>query len=141
MNRVLPLLAGLALSATLTGSAAASEASGLYGVWRNPKNSVHVDIEPCGKAACGEVVWATPKAQADAQKGSGKPLVGQRLLRDMTPTKTGEWRGKVFVPDLNMTFAGTAQLLDGGRMTARGCLLGGVFCKTQVWSKLSGPAD
>jgi uncharacterized protein (DUF2147 family) len=105
----------------------------IYGVWRNPKDTVHVDIRPCGTSACGVVVWASPKAQAAAKKGSGKELVGQQLLRDFAPYKGG-WKGKVFVPDINKTLTGTARLSDGQHMEAQGCLL--LFCKKQVWTRI-----
>lgn len=133
MKRV---ILGLAVLALLAGSTQASAAQAdLFGVWRNPKNSVHVDIRPCGASACGYVAWASANAQADARRGSGKELIGLQLLRDFAPGKDG-WRGKVFVPDLNRTLTGTARLLDAGHLEAKGCLLGSVLCKKQVWTRL-----
>ena len=102
------LLLSLAVVAGLAGATQASAAE-LYGRWKNPKNSVHVDIRPCGESACGYVVWASEKAKEDARRGSGKELVGMQLLRDFKPTADG-WRGKVFVPDLNRTFSGAAKV-------------------------------
>lgn len=124
--------------AALVGLSFAAEASAaeLYGRWKNPKNSVHVDIRPCGESACGYVVWASEKAKEDARRGSGRELVGMQLLRDFKPSGKG-WRGKVFVPDLNRTLSGAARLVDGERMEARGCLVAGVLCKEQVWTRLA----
>src|SRR4051812_27627351 len=68
------LLAALVLLATATQASAADTEGGLFGVWRNPHNPVHLEIRPCGGSACGYVVWAAPKAQADARHGSGKEL-------------------------------------------------------------------
>ena len=108
------------------------------GVWRNPKNSVHVDIRPCGDAICGYVVWASPKAQADAKKGGTERLVGLQILRNFVQTKPGNWKGKVFVPDLNSTFSGTAELVDANHLKAKGCLIAGLACKTQTWTRIEG---
>jgi len=129
------LLLSLAIIAGLAGATEASAAE-LFGRWKNPKNSVHVDIRPCGESACGYVVWASDKAKEDALRGSGRELVGMQLLRDFKPTDKG-WRGKVFVPDLNRTFSGAARLLDHQHMEAKGCLLAGVICKEQVWTRLA----
>jgi uncharacterized protein (DUF2147 family) len=129
------VILGLAILASLAVSAQASAAD-LFGVWRNPKNSVHLDIRPCGASACGYVVSASANAQADARRGSGRELIGLQLLRDFGPVKDG-WRGKVFVPDLNLTLTGSARLLDTGHLEARGCLLGSVLCKKQVWTRLT----
>lgn len=121
--------------AGLAGAAPASAAD-LFGRWKNPKNSVHVDIRPCGASACGVVVWASERAKEDVRKGSGRELVGLQLLRDFAPSGAG-WRGKVYVPDINRTFSGTARLLDDQRMEARGCLVAGAFCKKQVWTRIA----
>lgn len=96
---------------------------------------MHLEIRPCGGSACGYVVWASPKAQADARRGSGKELIGMQLLRDFAPGERS-WRGKVYVPDLNVTLGGAVRSLDAGHIEAKGCLVGGLICKSQVWSRI-----
>src|ERR1700741_4531122 len=98
----LALIASVSLASASQLSAAEPD---VFGVWRNPKNTVHLEIKPCGASACGYVIWASAKAQADARKGSGKELIGMQLLRDFEHAGRS-WRGKVFVPDLNMTLGG-----------------------------------
>ena len=133
---VKPLMLSLAVLAGLASAAVAAPAQNdLLGVWRNPKNSVHVDIRQCGPSACGYVVWATTKAQADARKGSGRELIGLQLLQDFAPAGQG-WRGKVFVPDLNRTLTGAARSIDVNHLEAKGCLIGSILCKAQVWTRL-----
>lgn len=132
-----PLLAlsaaALALALTTQPSAAADRS---FGVWRNPKNSVHIRVQPCAGKMCGVVVWASDKAKADAAKGSPAPLVGASLFRDFHQEQPGLWRGKVFVPDIGKTFSGTIRVLDPQHIEGRGCLVGTVGCKTQVWTRL-----
>jgi uncharacterized protein (DUF2147 family) len=133
--RVKQLLLGLAAIAALAPTLAPAADNELLGVWRNPKNSVHVDIRPCGASACGVVVWASPRAQEDARRGSGRELVGMQLFQDFT-RGAHDWRGKVFVPDLNRTLAGAARVVDANHLEAKGCALG-FFCKTQVWTRVT----
>jgi uncharacterized protein (DUF2147 family) len=123
--------AGPALAETADAEAA------LFGTWRNPKNTVHLDIRKCGAKACGYVVWASEKAQADAKKGSGKPLVGMQLFQSLKQDKSGVWRGRVFVPDQNRSFSGSAEPIDDKTLRAKGCLFGSVLCKTQLWKRVS----
>ena len=131
---VLTAAAGLAASLAIVSPASAEDAFN-YGVWRNPKNTVHVEIKPCGGGrACGNVIWANADAQADARKGGTPNLIGLQLLRDFQLQKNGSWKGKVFVPDLNMTLGGTADFPDATTMKARGCLL--MFCKSQTWRRV-----
>ncbi|PZQ65601.1 MAG: DUF2147 domain-containing protein [Phenylobacterium zucineum] len=135
-SAIAALVGVLAISAAATPAAAQGDAS-LYGVWRNPKNSVHVEIKPCAQGACGYVVWATEKAKADAREGGTANLVGLQLFREFTPRANGVWKGKVFIPDLNRTFTGTAEPVDGKTLKARGCLLANVLCKSQNWTRVS----
>ncbi|WP_374472922.1 DUF2147 domain-containing protein [Phenylobacterium sp.] len=137
MSRVLPPIAALICLVFAAGASAADAPAGsdVFGVWRNPKGSVHLEVRPCGDSACGYVVWASDEAQADARKGSGQPLIGQQLLRDFKPDGDG-WRGRVYAPDLDRTFSGGARLLDARRLEARGCLLGRILCKRQVWTRV-----
>lgn len=140
MRRLGRLLILTAAMAALTPPALADEGKGsaLFGSWRNPKNTVHVEIRHCGggATACGVVTWATEKAQADAKKGSGKVLVGMQLFQGLRPDKAGVWHGKVYVPDKNMTFAGSAEAVDGKTLRAKGCLFGSILCKSQLWTRL-----
>jgi uncharacterized protein (DUF2147 family) len=128
------------LMAAAPAAAAADGPDAIQGVWRNPKNSVHVDIKPCGKGMCGYVVWASPKAQKDVKEAGGE-LLGMQLLRNFEKTDRGAWRGKVYVPDVRATFSGTAELVDSNTLRAKGCLFAGIGCKVQLWKRLSAAAD
>jgi uncharacterized protein (DUF2147 family) len=128
----------LLASAPVRAAAASADDASIFGVWRNPKNSVHVEIRPCGEAACGFVVWANAKAKADAKEGSGKDLVGMELLHDLSRTSSGSWKGKVFVPDLNITLTGIAKPIDANQLEAKGCVLGRLICKGQTWVRIGG---
>lgn len=104
--------------------------------WRNPSNSVHVRIDNCGGAVCGTITWASDKAIADAKRGGTDQLIGTRLFRDLKPAGAGKWSGKVFVPDIRQTFSGTIQFQDGDKMVGKGCVLFGIICKSQTWSRV-----
>ncbi|MBL8769882.1 MAG: DUF2147 domain-containing protein [Phenylobacterium sp.] len=134
MPKLKLVLAAIALLSA-TPAAAAQDAS-LFGTWRNPKNSVHVDIRPCAQGACGYVVWASEKAKRDAREGGTPNLIGLQLFREFQPRKNGVWQGKVFVPDLNRTFSGQAEPIDAQRLRAKGCFIGNILCKTQVWTRI-----
>lgn len=132
----LVLLAAAGLLATPLQASAAGYGD-VYGTWRNPKNTVHVEIKPCGEKVCGYVVWANAKAQADAREGGTTNLIGSQLLREFAPDDNGGWKGKVFVPNRNMTLSGTARPVSATSLVARGCLLPGILCKSQVWTRVA----
>jgi len=108
-------------------------------VLRNPSNSVHVRIHPCGKSRCGTVVWANDKAKADSARGGTRNLVGTELFREFREVSPNVWKGKVFVPDLNKVFTGTGTVKDQNIVVARGCLFGSIGCKSQTWTRIRQP--
>lgn len=140
-SRTLLALAALATSLAWAANAASPvEPFPAEGVWRNPQDSVHLQLRACGEQTCGFVVWANDRARSAARRAGTGDLVGQQLLRDF-PRATGPVaRGKVFVPDLNATFSGAAQRLDDRTLKAKGCILGNLICKSQIWTRIdTGP--
>lgn len=120
----------------LTSAAALSQKPGQDIVLRNPSNSVHVRIHSCGKTRCGTVVWANDKAKADSARGGTRNLVGTELFREFREVSPKVWKGKVFVPDLNKVFTGTATVKDQSTIVARGCLFASIGCKSQIWKRV-----
>lgn len=143
MSRGMMIAAGVAAASlfwagagTVLAQSSAPAPSDVYGVWRNPKGSVHIEIKPCEARTCGYVVWANAEAKADVRKGVNQDLVGMQLLRDFAVSGDNEWKGKVFVPDLNMTFSGQVRLVDRASLRAKGCLLPNFLCKSQTWRRV-----
>ena len=122
--------------AALAQTAAAPRPGDIYGVWRNPKGSVHIEIKPCETRTCGVVVWANDNAREDVRKKKNQDLVGMQLLRDFSVSDPNEWKGRVYVPDLDMTFSGQVKLLDRASLKAKGCLLPNILCKSQTWTRV-----
>ena len=120
----------------LTSSASLSQKPGQDLVLRNPSNSVHVRIHPCGKTRCGTVVWANDKAKADSARGGTRNLVGTELFREFSEVSPKVWKGKVFVPDINKVLTGTGTVKDQNTIVARGCLFAGMGCKSQIWTRV-----
>jgi len=130
-------LASLAVAAVVlvTAAPALSQKSAQDIVLRNPSNSVHVRIHPCGKSRCGTVVWANDKAKADSARGGTRNLIGTELFREFREVSPKVWKGKVFVPDLNKVFTGTGTV-NQNMVVARGCLFGSIGCKSQTWTRV-----
>ena len=107
----------------------------LAGTWRNPQGSVEIAMEPCGRRLCGTVVWANGRAQDDAAAGGTERLVGTQLFRELVADGQGRWQGDVFVPDLGRTVSGTMMLVDAQTLQVDGCVIPGLICQTQLWTR------
>ena len=137
MHKLIKCTSVAVAAALLVGPAPAfSQKPGQANVFRNPQNSVHVRIHPCGKGRCGTVVWANAKAKADSARGGTPNLVGTELFREFREVSPKVWKGKVFVPDINKVFTGTGTIKDQNTIVARGCLIAGMGCKSQIWTRV-----
>ena len=126
------------LGVTLLSLASAANAVPIEGRWQNPKDSVIIDVVPCGGGTfCGRVSWASPKARADARKGGTQRLVGTRLLTGLRPDGGGGWRGRAYLPKRNMHANALIRTAGGGTMVVKGCLVGGMICKEQRWTRVN----
>ena len=131
-GRILKLAAAAMVAAGAAGSAGAMTNADLAGVWRNPKNTVHVRIAPCGGTVCGTIVWADARARAKA----GDDLVGTQLMRQFRQEGAGAWSGRVYVPDYGGTVSGRLRAANANAVVASGCLLGRLLCKSQTWVRV-----
>ena len=132
-------LLGIFLAATLAYPVLAqgTDEQHPWGRWKNPSNSVHMDVGPCGELVCGKVVYASDKAKADAAKGGNPDFIGVNLLEDFQRTSSSSWAGKVFVPDLNHRFHGELTLEEDDSLLVKGCVAGSIGCKHQDWTRVS----
>lgn len=126
-----------ALAAALALAASDPSAGSIEGHWMHPEQTVIIRLEPCGEVMCGTVTWATERAQRDAQKGVDR-LIGARLLTGFQQNKKGIWKGRIFVPDYDLRVSGKIQPLDADRLKVSGCTLGGLLCRTQIWTRSDG---
>jgi len=124
------------LGATLALPAAAAEVPQPAGLWISPHHDVAVRTAPCGDHLCGWVVWASATAQADARAGGTDRLIGTELLEDYRADGRGIWSGTVFVPDMGRRFSSRIGLPSVDRLQIRGCLLGEMLCRTQLWTRI-----
>ena len=131
------LAATALIAVAAAGAVQASAQAQPIGVWRNPKNSVHVRIQPCGANVCGTVVWANARAREKARAGGTPQLVGTQLFREFRRQGPDSWGGRVFVPDRGQTFSGTLRLAGPNQIVARGCLVGRFLCRSQTWTRVS----
>ena len=130
----------LLLTAATLFAAPALAASPLEGSWTNPKRSVTVRIAPCGNGVlCGRVTAASGQARAAAADGGTPRLIGTELLSGLEQNGEGSWHGEVFVPDIGRRAEADIHLLDRTHMEVQGCALGGMLCKSQLWTRVASP--
>ena len=112
-------------------------AADIEGRWRSPGGNTIIAIAACGSDYCGTVAWASEKSKEAAKKTTPN-LVGTQLITGLQQKKPGRWQGKLFIPDKDMRVTAKIQLVSAAQLKVGGCV-GGVICKSEIWSKYDQP--
>lgn len=130
--------AATAFVAFLLASAPAWAADPI-GVWTRSSGSSRIRIEACGQALCGTVVWEkNPRKDIYNPDPARRddPVTGRRILLGMKPTGTpDQWKGEVYNAEDGKTYTGYVSLQADGKLKLQGCVLGGLICKSDLWSR------
>ncbi|MEO6198691.1 MAG: DUF2147 domain-containing protein [Sphingomicrobium sp.] len=108
----------------------------LEGQWENPKGSVVVRVAACGDAYCGTVIEASAKAKASARNGGTPSLIGTRILSGVRANGDGTYKGRAFDPKRNIHAPATIRMQGAGTLLIKGCVLSGMICKEQRWTRV-----
>ena len=103
-------------------------------LWINTSHSVQVKTVPCGVELFGRISWANTTAIADTRNGGLTQLIGTLILEDYHRAGPAIWQGRVLVPDMGRTFHSTLTQVDADRLKVSGCVVGGLLCRSQIWT-------
>lgn len=134
------MLKGVVATVLLGMTASAAWAADPTGVWTRPSGASRIEIKTCGNGLCGDLVWlktpANDTKNPDPAKRS-QSLIGRRIVHDLRPTKTaGEWKGEVYNAEDGRTYTGYATLIGANQLKLQGCVLGGLICKGETWTRV-----
>jgi uncharacterized protein (DUF2147 family) len=115
-------------------------AAEVTGEWLIEDGDARVRIAPCGPDLCGSVAWIKEGAPTvdvnnpDPAKRS-RPLLGSPVLLGLKPSGTGEWTGSLYDAENGRTYVGKLTVLDERHIKVSGCVLGGLICESQTWTR------
>lgn len=135
MGKIAGALVMLSMMASAAQASTRPAPTPVTGTWLNPRGTVAVKAGDCSGKLCGWVSWASPVALADAAAADVPHLIGTELLQNYRPAGANRWTGRVFVPDMGRTFQSTIEQIDPQHLKISGCILGGLFCKSQIWRR------
>ncbi|MGA0593787.1 DUF2147 domain-containing protein [Enterovirga sp. CN4-39] len=119
----------------LATGASAQEVSG---TWLTEGGRSRVRIGPCGPARCGTIIWTQAEVKDlnnpdPARRGAS--LVGLQMIRNARP-EGAAWTGELYNPMDGRTYAGRMRLLSQDQLELSGCVLAGLICKAQTWTRI-----
>ncbi|KAA2235314.1 DUF2147 domain-containing protein [Salinarimonas soli] len=129
-------ITGLAL-AFLAGPALAQTADP-SGVWQSETGDTRVRIARCGDAYCGTIVAVrgeTKDVNNPNEALRSRNLVGARMIEEIRPVQGGGFQGQLYNFRDGKTYTGKMTLKSASAMELSGCVLGGLICRSQTWTK------
>lgn len=118
---LIPATASLLAVAMISTTAA--NAGSANGTWLR-SNGAHVLAFNCG-GGLGLKVTKSPEANK----------VGKTIMCGAKASGPNKWKGTVLNLDDNQKYSGYVTL-NGNSLTLSGCVLGGIICKNDTWSRL-----
>jgi uncharacterized protein (DUF2147 family) len=100
-----------------------AEAGSANGTWLRD-NGAHVLAFDCG-GGLGLKVTKSPEANK----------VGKTIMCGAKPSGENKWKGTVLNLDDGQKYSGYVTL-SGNSLTLSGCVLGGIICKNDTWSRI-----
>lgn len=109
----------------------AQDASAVMGAWQRGDGIARVKVAPCGQKN-GQVICMT---NTYIRPDVTDEKVGERLEFNFSGADGAALTGTAFDPKSGKSFS-TTIAVAGERMTTRGCILGGVICKSTEWTRV-----
>ena len=129
--RFAPVRLGMLIGWTVLVASASVSIAGAspLGQWVVRDKSARVLIQTCGPNLCGNLSWT-----ADGND------VGQQILIAMKPDGA-RWTGTVVDIRNGRKYLAHIALQSDQALRLDGCVLGGLFCDGEVWTRYSDPAS
>ena len=115
-----------------------------FGTWWTGDKKGQIKIVNCGGALCGNLVWLkepdkdgkprTDENNSDPNKRS-RPLLGIPIVLDMKPAGADKWEGHVYNSRDGNTYSGSFTMTGTDTADLKGCVMGGLLCKTEEWTR------
>ena len=107
--------------------------------WLSQSGETRVRFADCGAQLCGTIVWVQnpgPDVKNEDTNLRSRPLVGIRMIT-MRPNGDNRWAGSLYNPQDGKTYNGNMTLGSASSMSLSGCVLGGLICRSQTWTKVN----
>ncbi|AZO80722.1 MULTISPECIES: DUF2147 domain-containing protein [unclassified Bosea (in: a-proteobacteria)] len=138
MMRGIGLASVLATALVTVLPALADPIGDVVGRWRDSDGESEIAISRCGAALCGKIVWLK-EARFDIfnpdENLRKRSLLGLQVLSGFKPAAKGALEGEGYNPADGKTYRTTLELKSSRSLVMRGCVLGGLICDDDTWSR------
>jgi len=123
---------------TVTLASSAALAAEPTGDWRVEDGSAIIRIDNCRGALWGVVAWEKVPGRDER---SGRPTLGSPVLINMRASSQARWDGQIYNAQNGQTYRANVRMVGDNTLRVEGCVMGGVFCGGQRWTRVGGDAS
>ncbi len=116
----------VAMSLSLVCGAAIAAAPSIDGDWSRADGNVRTHIAACGENLCATNIWVKP--------GDTDEAVGDVLVMTLKPDDKNGLSGEAYDKKRDAHYKMDITVTGDG-MTTKGCIVGGIICKSTSWSR------
>lgn len=110
-------------------NAMAADAKGIWITEKSDKgSSMAVEIFDCDGKLCGKAI--------DVFDAPNRDSVGLEIIKNMEMKSDTDYnKGKIYAPDTKKWYKSKMSLESDDTLKVSGCLLGGLICRSQTWTR------
>jgi uncharacterized protein (DUF2147 family) len=137
-------ISGVAAVAAMSAAVMAGPVSAAtpLGDWLTKDGDAVIRIADCDEALCGTIAWVkkpgTDRNNPDPER-RGDDIVGVQILLSMKPVAENRWEGEVYNAENGKNYLAYITLVEPDVLKISGCVLGGLFCGGEKWTRQSEP--
>ena len=127
-----------ALASAFLAVPAVAQTADPSGVWQSETGDTRVRIARCGDAYCGTIIAVrgeTKDVNNPNEALRSRNLVGVRMIDEIRPVQGGGFQGQLYNFRDGRTYSGKMNLKSASALELSGCVLGGLICRSQTWTK------
>ena len=122
------------------GSPAVAAAVDPTGEWLVADGTARIRIEPCADALWGVIAWTENPGMDENNPNPAmrsRSVIGMPILLSMKKVEPNRWDGEVYNAENGKTYTSRISLVKADVLRIDGCILGGLFCGGENWTRVS----
>jgi uncharacterized protein (DUF2147 family) len=138
------------VACSLFAACASAAAADPRGVWLVEDKSAQIQLENCNGLLWGIVIWERTPGHDNQNPDAalrGRPTLGIPIVLGMRPVVQQRpegpetvWHGRIYNAMNGRTYDASIKLVGPDVLHLEGCVLGGLFCGGQDWTRVKVPA-
>ena len=133
------IVLGVTLFVQMSGVCGLARATEPTGEWLVRNGEARVRIMSCANGLWGYISWVREPGidsnNPDPAKRA-RSIIGVPIIQNMMPASQNRWQGQAYNIQNGKTYSARMTLLGDNELSIEGCVLGGLICGGENWTRI-----